>query len=531
MFDVEYKLQSLNRGTPGLIPAWTNGTFVSPVTGQPVAGTVTGGRITRLAKFNARGPDDKTRRKITTFDSRFEHRFNRVLSLRVNGQVYFGTYDSWSYGLYIPSYRMSDATLHGRRPLHEDHETASFSGQADLLAVFNTGPVAHKLLLTMDGRHESGPQPDWEMPDEVYEALPDSVRNLSVERPDWSSFDHSLLTKKVRDDETITKDLGFLLSERAALLRGRVLLYASLRNDNFRADFENKLNPSQSGGLRRSVFNHTLGGVAHIIPGRFIFFANRSTSFTPSSTLDRGTGELQEPLTSKGIEAGFRGEIMPASATDGWRGLYWAASIYRIDRKAPQSNPYYSIDGGLEAGIPQYINSAVERVDGIELELFGTISRHTTVSVAYTRLHPYVKNYPDDRAREGMPLRYMPDTTLAATTRYRFTDGLLKGVLLGAAMRYTEEFFAYYGTAGSQVTGTDTIGGNLRLNYGPADRIEEIRPAVTLFDVFAEYQFKTGKYTHIVGINLNNALNATYYGHNGNPGNEREILIRWRLKF
>ncbi len=532
MFDFEHKLQTTNRGSAGLIPAWTGGTFISPVNGVAIAGTVQGGRLTRFSKFNALGPDEYTKRKITTYDLRFEHRFNRVLSLRVNGQYWDGIFERWSWS--VPAYRVSTGLLHGRTPLYEHHFPSSLAGQIDLLASFKIGRTSHKLLLTVDGSITEEDIPDWQMPDADYNALPASVRNLDVTNPDWGKFDRPRFTEKVRDDKNCFEDVGFLLSERMEVLQGRVLLYASLRYDDFKASFDNYLLPEQTGQKRVDMFNETYGGVVHIVPDKLLFFVNRSTSFTASTVVDRGTGELQDPPTSKGIEVGFRGEVISA-ARGSRRGLYWSASIYRIDRKMPQRNPRWSEDeleeGAYESGVPQYLNNGIERAEGIELELFGDLSTNTSFTAAYTKLDAYVKSYPDDSAREGVPLLNVPKTTFSTSVRYKFPQGALRGVSCGATMRYTGEYFARYGTAASQVVGVDAVNGELRLNYGPNNRIEEVYPDVTLFDAFLEYQFRLAKNTHTLGLNLKNLTDKTWHGRTGRLSAGRQLFVRYRVKF
>lgn len=535
MFDFEHKLQTLNRGYAGLVMRWNSNTFTSPVTGAVISSAVTGGRYTRFATFNPRGPDEWTQRKVSTFDTRFEHRFNRHLSFRLNGQHYSGNYARWGWGTTaggssIPSYRMESGLLPGRIPAHQDHDTRVFAGQADLLATFKIGPTSHKLLLTMDASDSRGENPDWTMSAENLAALPDSVRNLNVYRPDWSGFDRSLVTELIWDNSTHTKNIGFILSERMELLRGRVLLYASLRHDDFYSRYENHLVSAETGSLSKNMFNETYGGVAHIIPGKLIVFANRSSSFTASTTVDLGTGELQDPITGRGIEAGVRGEVLKEAGAR--HALYWSASIYRIDRRVPQLNPDYADEEDeIVAGTPQYLNSGIERVDGVELELFGNITKQFFLSLSYTKLDAHVKDYPEEPAREGVPLQYAPETCITSTARYKVTEGRLRGLTVGLTMRYNGEYIARYGTAGSQITGNDSITGNLRLNYGPITSIEVIGPAVTLFDAFAEYEFRTGKYRHTIGMNIKNLNDTVWYNRTGtlNPG--RQIHLRYRLRF
>ena len=560
MFDFENKVQTLNRGHAGLTLRWTSANQVmSPYTGAWNSGQVTGGRLVSYSYFNARGPDEYNHRKISTFDTRFEHRFSRHLSLRINGQYYYGNYERWGWGTSsfnsttgvttynqtaIPMYNMITGLLVDRRPYYEDHDPRTAAAQADMLAAFKIGRTSHKLLFAMDASDSRDHLPDWTMSDADWRALPESVRNLSVARPDWGGFDRSLVNVKIADYSTRYTDVGFLLSERMELLRGRVLLYASLRYDDFRARLNNHHLEDltrPSGRLNKNMFNETYGGVVHVIPGKLVAFVNRSTSFTASTTYDRGTGKLLDPVTSRGVEAGARGEVLKDPGAR--RALYWSASAYQIDRRIAQSNPYYEDGGDNEAGTPQYLNNGIERVNGAEVELMGDITRQFSMSLTYTKLNAYVKDYPDELAREGVPILGVPQNSLSSTLRYQVTEGSMRGFSAGFTMRHNSEYFARYGTFASQVTGVDSltqtggITGNLRIRnkygepYGPSNIIEEVRPAVTLFDIFAEYAFSTGKYRHIVGVNVKNLTDAVWYNSGGQLNAGKQILVRYRLRF
>ena len=537
MFDFEHRLVTLNRGHPALLMRWAVGGLTLP-NGKVNTVAVSGGRYTRFDTFNARGPDEWTNRKISTFDTRFEHRFSPHLSLRINGQYYAGLYKREGWGTAtsataLPSYRMESGQIPGRVPYYENHPMERWAGQADLLATFKIGATSHKLLLTMDASTYLTTLPNWSMPESDLASLPVTVRNLVVANPDWGGYDRSLLTEKVRDERNYQQNVGFLLSERMELLRGRVLLYASLRNDNFYACYDNFLldNP-RTGGLRRNMFNHTYGGVMHIVPGKLIAFVNRSTSFVPSATVDPATGELQDPPVGRGVEVGARGEILKAD--DARRALYWSASLYRVDRRVPQVNSYYTGDEAedLDASIPYYLNNGIERVDGVEFELSGNVSKEFSITLTYTKLDAFIKSYANDPKREGVRMLGVPEESISATVRHRVSEGRMRGFSTGLSMRYNSEYFSRYGMFASQVIGVDSPTEKLRLNYGPENSIEEVRPAVTLFDVFVEYEFRTSKkYRHTISLNIRNLNDTVWYNYVGTRNLGRQMHLRYRLRF
>ncbi len=84
---------------------------------------------------------------------------------------------------------------------------------------------------------------------------------------------------------------------------------------------------------------------------------------------------------------------------------------------------------------------------------------------------------------------------------------------------------------GSEVTGTGAITNQLRLNYGPANRVEEFRPDTTLTDVFASYSFRRGQYNHSLSVNVKNVWGEEWWTVTGRQGVERETRFSYGLRF
>jgi outer membrane receptor for ferric coprogen and ferric-rhodotorulic acid len=415
----------------------------------------------------------------------------------------------------------------GREPYTARIPEDNRQGQIDLLTSFDLGETSHKLLFMMDGSRGHYRSMNWQMQTADRNKLPTAVRNVDPTSPDDSFFAHDDLTRNTGDKATNTDMLGFLASERATLASGRLLLFGSVRLDRQKVEYHDFLSPKNDATKNTTQTSYSVGGNWHVLGDKIVLFANTSTAFDPQTQIDRGTGELQDNITAEGFELGAKGDIVDKK-------IYWMATAYQIDRSdIPQKNPAFIAgeDGEFPPGVSEFIGTGVERSKGLELELFGDVTENLSFTLAVGRMDCYTKESSDDPASVGVKLLRIPDLNWGATTRYRFATGPLKGLSTGVAARFTGSYIARYGTFGSEVTGTGDITNNLVLNYGPSNRIEEVRPDTTLASFFVNYSFSTGKYRHTVGFYVNNLFDEEWWTVTGRVGVGREFRVNYGLHF
>lgn len=524
-FEFETLNRYMNIGTGGILKAWSTPQR-SPVTGANVSGVI-GGIEENLVKsgFNQYGPHPRVDREINTFDLRGEHRFSPHLSLRANGQFWQRDFSHkrWT----TPNYTVNTGVFSGREPFYETQPSEAAQGQLDLLATFQVGRTGHKLLLTLDGSAQRSENNNWQMEIAERNQLPLSMRTLDPRNPDWTFFDSDRLTRVTRRQEQSTKLLGALLSERMVFLENRAIAFASVRLDHQWVSYDDHLTPRNSADKSANETSWSLGGNVKLLGDKIVAFANTSSSFDPQTRIDRGTGELQENITAGGLEVGAKGEIID-------KRVYWMATVFRIDREdIPQRNPSFIAgeDGEFPPGVSEFIGAGVERSEGAELEIFGDVTNNWSFTAAIGAVDARTHKSLNDPASVGVVLLRAPKKNWGVTTRYRFDRGPLKGVSAGAAVRYTDSYIARYGRFGSEVTGTGAITNELRLNYGPANRIEEFRPETTLTDVFVSYSFRRGRYNHSLSVNVKNVLGKEWWTVTGRQGVERETRVSYGLRF
>ena len=527
--EVEHLKRTMNRGQAGIVEV-RPASWVSPVSGKS-GQSVTGGIAEDLERigFNPLGVDNTQIRNVTTVDLRAEHRINSILSLRTNLQWWERPYEAWSWATTsstssAANYSLATGNFNSRDPFHDKASASTLQGQVDLLASFKVGETAHKLLMTVDMSDYSSEERFWKMSTADRTALPASVKTLSSAAPDFSGFNHSLLTNNIEHYSTDRTLTGFLLSERMALGK-RALLFASYRYDKLDVDYKDYFLTNGSGNKNDGQGSYSFGANMRLAGDALVLFGNHSTSFTPQTVRDMGTGELQDSVTAEGDEAGFKGELLGGK-------LFWTASAYSIDRKnIPQLNPLYSDSDTSENGIPQYLGSGKERAKGAEVEVFADLAYGLSLTATGAYLDARTIESLSDPAKEGVVLLRTPRRTGSMSLTYKVSSGYLNGMKVGASMRYCDDYIARYGTAGSEVTGNALVTNQLRLNYGPTNRIEEVRPAATIYDAFVSYKFDTGHLHHLVGLSVKNLVNHEWWSASGRKNDPRTYYVRYELKY
>jgi outer membrane receptor protein involved in Fe transport len=324
--------------------------------------------------------------------------------------------------------------------------------------------------------------------------------------------------------------VGYLLSDRMAIGKW-ALLFGSIRYDHIITQYADAIQTNMSGDKNNIETSYSVGGNFKLNGDKLALFGNVSTSFQPSTTVDLGTGQLQDDVHAIGYEAGFKGEMLDGKA-------YWTLSAYRIDRKdVPQANPHNP--DGTTFGVAQYIGTGWERNNGIELEVYADINPEWSLMLAGSYMHAFtVVPAPGDEARAGVPLLREPRRSGSATVTRTFKSGPLSHLKIGASVRYTDSYVAQFGTAGSQVTGADAtaannygITRNLVLNYGPTNRIEEVRPAAQVYDMFVSYWFNMGRYRHSINFSIKNLFDKVWYSAGGRLNDGRTYYVSYTLKY
>jgi iron complex outermembrane receptor protein len=523
--EVEQLSRFMNSGTSAPVKQFP--TFRSPVTGQNVTNMI-GGIADDLVRrgFNAFGPHFNVHREASTLDLRLEHRINSIFSVRGNLQAWQRPFEAYRWTM--TNYNVATGTFLARDGFGQPEADFFYGGQIDFLASFNTGRVPHKLLVSIDASQlQEVPNKLLALPAATLNTLPASSRILDPRNPNWYQFDRSELTRITTRNDLQVRLGSILISERIEPFHRKLLLFGSLRLERLDNEYVDYLNPANSAKKEATQPTYSVGGVARPFGEKLSFFGNISTGFTTSTTIDRGTGELQDNPRSRGVEFGVKGELLRGK-------VFWSTSAFFIRRHdIPQSNPLYVVeaDGDFPVGVPQYVGSGEERIEGYEIEASGALSETLSFRTVFGHLDARTHRSMTDRLAEGVQLLNAPKKNLSLALTYRFKTPRLRGLAVGSSVAYVDSYLARYGRGGSEIAGTGNITDRLRLNYGPTNRIEEVRSSSTLFDGFASYAFTMGRYQHSVGLNVRNMTDREWWGPSGRLNDGRSYMVRYGVKF
>jgi len=523
--EVEQLSRFMNSGTAGPVKQFS--TFRSPVSGLNVTNMIGGIEDNLMRRgFNALGPHFSVVREAPTLDVRAEHRLNSIFSVRANLQAWKRPFESYRWT--TTNYNVATGTFLTRDGFAQPEADYFYGGQIDLLASFKTGKIPHKLLVSVDASQtQEIPNKLLALPTAVLNALPASVRLLDPRNPNYYQFERSQLTRVTTRNDLTTRLGSVLFSERIEPIPHRVLLFASLRVERLDNHYINYLAPANSADKNVTQPTYSLGGVVRPLGDKVSLFGNLSTGFTTSTTIDRGTGALQDNPRSRGTEFGFKGEILQGK-------VFWQTSAFFIRRlNIAQANPAFlaDINGDFPPGVPQYVGSGEETIEGYEVEASGALTDALSFRLSFGHLDAHTATSVTDRLSEGVQLLNSPRKNASLALTYRFKQSFLRGLSAGASVAYVDSYIARYGTGGSEVTGTGNITNRLQLHYGPTNRIEEVRPSSTIVDAFVSYDFALGRYKHSLGLNVRNLADREWWGPSGRLNDGRAYMARYGLKF
>lgn len=286
--------------------------------------------------------------------------------------------------------------------IDNNHDGLTLDNQAQF--GFSTGEIDHTLLLgidyrraTADLRTRSGMAPSLDL------------NNIAYGQP----FPQAPLTG---NSSQVEEQTGLYFQEQVAW--GDWRLSAGGRYDNARSRTQNHLIDTTN-RMKDSKFTKSLG-LNYVFPQGFSPYISYSESFNPQSGTDFNNNAFQ-PTTGKQIETGLKFESLDGKT-------FATLAAYELKQNnmltSDPDNPGFRVQTGQV------------RVRGIELEVKSQVTSALTLAAAYTYQKGEVtrSNVPGE---EGNYLGNMPKHMASLWADYAIHEGHLKGVSLGAGVRYT----------------------------------------------------------------------------------------------
>ena len=298
----------------------------------------------------------------------------------------------------------------------------------------------------------------------------DNIRELPFENVSTGNFNHLKYPEAewalARNTDSKIRTSSLWFADQCEFLDGRIHTLVGLRYDQIQVDSSFRKvflhgydtgiddgNNNESSEVYDQL-NPTIGGLFWLNEN-FAIFGNYARSIeSPSGTERTPLGEVAPPELGQGYEAGIRFELMDGK-------LDGQFSAYRIIKENDNEFRYpdgllreiYSFDS-FGAEYPELYNDNERlitsnlpgrrsigdetRSDGVELDLTYNPTRRLSFIASYNhslaneieKLHPLVEN-PDDFELFGRP-----DHRATITARYKFTDGPLRNLVIGASQRF-----------------------------------------------------------------------------------------------
>lgn len=404
---------------------------------------------TELIDFNVQGPLNHSKRWVNTATTTLEHRLSPHMSFRSSANWYDRKLERQEIAgrdQYNPNTgRISGAnnatftnTNTGWVPRFRPYGENGAGWQNDLLIGFDTGPVKHKLLVTLDYQRQA------ERPQQLLasgtELLSNDVftRGLSVTNPEYNyvtfAQNPAAYATVTQDDKNSIDVYGLFISERATLLDGRLILLAGARFDyvdNHAIAFETNNDPTTADNSERQEHDLTYQfGLSYNVVPALTLYANTSTSFVPNFGRGRDIlGNIFDvPMeTGKGWEAGIKASLFAGK-------LNLTTAYFDIKRDGILRNVTNPDNGRIYQSV-----SGKEGAKGVEFDFNWVLSSEFQVFGAYGWTDSKIIDHREARHLIGNSTRRTPEHTVGLGAKYDIKSGALKGLFFTAGYKYNSE--------------------------------------------------------------------------------------------
>ncbi|BFM50686.1 TonB-dependent siderophore receptor [Marinomonas sp. THO17] len=432
----------------------------------PTEGTLTSNTNGTIDYDTALGnPDWETfQREQTSVGYELEHIFNEDMKFQQSArfshmdinlrQMYFVGYAS-DFGL------DSDRDTIVRAASTADGDSDSFNIDNRFIFDFTTGSIQHTLLTGIDYQSLNIKNKDYAR-DPLVAAGGTGTANLpfNIYNPTYSnnlfllnSSTFALLTDDdLETTKTKNRQLGFYVQDKAELTEQLTLL-AGLRYDDVSNKTHN-IDTETKADVDIDAWTSSVGA-SYDLGNGVVTYANFAQSFTPINSFYENN-DPADPERADSYEVGVK--FKPQNF-DGQFGV----AAYQVTKE--------NLTSGT-SGTSSFQQIGEVRNRGIEFEAVANLNQAFTLVGTLSFVDSEVTE-DDDSSKVGKTPQQIADQLASVWGNYRFMDGILDGLKVGAGVRYIGD------------------------SYG--DNKETIKvPSYTLFDAMANYQWNDYKFQVVV---------------------------------
>ena len=387
-----------------------------------------------------------------------------------------------NYGVGFPPTILTPGGDLNRRFVKGTEGVVDRSVQAELLGLFDTGPIHHKFLIGVDAGHDT-----WRYDLRITGNQPINAYNpvYGTDPPTaaYSGFSAGYYTYNSQSvyaqDEMAWGRFRFLVGGRLERTKGTV------------EDVVFGPSPAQSDTI--TTFSPRAGLTYFLTPELALYGSwARSTRFEVESG-PLATGELPKPTTGEQFEVGAKGRFFNGL-------LQPTISLFDLTK-----TDAIVFDPNARGGFGGNVQTGELKVRGIEVEIAAQPIKPWKVVAGYTYQDAYISEDVDP-SLVGNQLQGVPKSIFSLWTAYNFGSES-QGLTVGGGAFYSSD--------------RPTLNANTLFT-----------PSYLRFDAFATYKF-TEK-TQLT-LNVNNILDEKYYVVGGfgmiHPQPPREVLLTLNHKF
>lgn len=380
--------------------------------GHPAAGTLLHNPNGKIDKDQLSGnPDwDNFERETWSLGYEFSHRFNdtwqfrqnsRYLQSRIDRQeMWPGSLNNGGFGTTVLN------TAYDRF-----NKSSAYSLDNQFEGNFESGSAEHTVLMGASLDRTSFSQ-DW---------YAGSGGRSNVFNPVWNVVPSMVAHVQ---DAVLDQTMYGLYGQWQTKVDQWVLLLGG-RLDRVNSQFTNKAGTRADMDNWDSDFTWQTG-VMYQFENGLTPYVSYSTAFAPTQQTESKGGAL-DPTTSEQYEVGLKYEPR------GWNTAF-TASVYDLRKKD---------DVLFDSSVGDYRQVGASRSKGVELELNSDLNENLNVTAAYTYTDSRITKDVAGSLYEGHQMTGVPRNQASVWSTYRWRDGFLKGLQLGAGVRHFDSTFAY----------------------------------------------------------------------------------------
>ncbi|MFI8744024.1 TonB-dependent siderophore receptor [Pseudomonas sp. NPDC077186] len=458
--------------------------------GLPAAGTLLDNPNGKLDKDTLVGhPDwDDFDREVWTLGYEYSHRFNDDWQFRQNSrylQSRIQRNEVWPSSSLSSADYSSTVGTNLARDRYNKSITYSLDNQVE--GKFATGALQHTLLVGLGFDRTSFNQ------NQDVGIIP----LIDYYNPAWGVVGEPT-TPIAQGNTLLTQKMTGVYTQLQSKYENWIFLLGG-RFDSVDNEYRNKLAPATD--LDYSDHKGTWqGGVMYQFDNGLSPYVSYSTAFVPVQELSASSGPL-DPITAEQYEVGVKYEPKD-----------WNTAITLSWFDLTKEND-------VIWDVSDYRQVGESRSQGVELEVNSDVTENLSLVFAYTYTDVRVTEDAATSLVEDKQMTGVPRNLASLWANYRFLDGNLRGLRLGAGVRHIDSTFAYTNPPGSNPA---------VVSYGRLDTGD-----VTLVDAAIGYEIDNN---WSVDLNAKNLFDKEYVGSCNNAGRcywgeERSLLgtvsFRW----